>query len=66
MDDTRRKLQKSLRQKAAKVGAQKSHVEMAAIVTDTLIAIKRYKKQRRKQIWDDFWHNFNEQPRLLF
>ena len=63
MDENRRKLQKSLRQQASKIGEGKSDAEMGAIISDTQIAIRDYCRARRKQLWDDFWRNFND-PKL--
>ena len=69
MDDNRhrRKLQKSLRQQAAKIGEGKSAAEIRAIVYDTKLAIKAYKRQRRRDLWTQFWQDFNDPkfPRLL-
>ena len=67
MDD-RRALQKVLRQQAAKIGEGKSTAEMNAIIIDVDIAVKAYRKARRKAFWAKFWEDVNNPtaPRLFF
>ena len=66
--DNRRELQKALRQQSCKIGANKTRAEMDAIIEDSLLAIKTYKKARRKAFWKAFWEyqNSPQAPRLFF
>ena len=66
--DDRRELQKALRKQSCKIGANKSRAEMNAIIIDVQIAVKEYRKARRKAFWAKFWDDVNDprQPRLFF
>jgi hypothetical protein len=62
----RLQLKRTLLSQSGKVSPQKNDNEMKAIIADTVLAIKEYKRQRRREFWRGVWQHANQPENRLF